>query len=86
MNATKALKIAWALLKGVAIPIFAGMLAWCVTYPLQSYSCHSYGDAKGIETKFQWFNCYVNDKGVWLEKTEYLSSKIGVKLIIDPEL
>lgn len=82
----KMVKVGVILLKGLSVPFVAGMLAYAVTYPLGAYSCHAYGDAKELNTKYVWFNCYVQDSGKWYEKTEYLSSKIGVKFVLAPQL
>lgn len=83
----KIIGVAFTLLKGLAVPIIGGLLAYAVTYPIGYLSCTKYGEAKQIDTKYVWFQCYVKtDEGKWLEKTEYLSSKIGAKIILAPEL
>ena len=38
---------------------------------IEGYSCSSYGDVTGRETKFKALECYVNDDGIWFTRTEY---------------
>jgi hypothetical protein len=84
---SKIIGVAFTLLKGLSVPIIGGLIAYAVTYPIGYLSCTKYGEAKQIDTKYVWFQCYVKtDQGKWLEKTEFLASQVGMKLILKPEL
>lgn len=81
------LKFALGLLKGLLIPLSAGMLMWLISYPLGAYSCRNY--AKGIHLQgwnYSWFVCFVEDNDKWYTKDQYESSKVGVRLILAPEV
>ena len=81
------LKFGWSLLKGLMIPFSAGLLMWCVSYPLGAYSCRNY--SKGIhlqDWQYSWFMCFVQEEDKWYTKEQYEASQVGVRLIIAPEL
>jgi len=71
------------LLKGLLLPLSLGLITLAFTWPISYYSCMSYSDAIQHPSKFQFFKCYLQaDDGRWLERTEYESSEIGIRLII----
>jgi len=80
-------KVGLQLLKGLLVPFAAGVLMYCLSYPLGYVACSSYADAIEHPFKYQWFSCYIQTKdGDWLLKQEYQSSKVGMKVILSADL
>lgn len=74
------------LLKGLMLPIAVGLLVTIIHYPLGMADCHFYGSARGIDTKYVWFQCYVkSDKMGWVTKEEYERAVMGSKVILSHE-
>jgi len=80
-------RVAWSLAKGLSIPILAGALAWCVSYPLGMYQCRNYTLGLHLDGwNYTWFTCFLNEDGKWYTKEQYEASAVGVRLIISPDV
>lgn len=75
------------LLKGFAIPASIGLVGYGLAFPLKWYDCKAYAESIEMPFKYRYFECYIQTKeGPWLERREYQSSKIGTRLILQPDL
>lgn len=81
------LGVALTVAKGFLIPISLGVLGYAFSWPLGSLGCSYYGEATEHPTKYVFWTCYVQDKqGEWLTKQEFQSSKLGMRLVLSPQL
>jgi hypothetical protein len=80
---TKTVAVILTICKGFMVPLVLALLCTMVTYPLGVTDCHYYGKARGIDTKYVWFECYIkSDRSGWLTHDEYERSVIGSRVVL----